>query len=97
LNPPTRAVGKTLGSQSFDTKKRRSNSIFDFEQGPAPGAPAKSKKARFDQENVDQQTSINATLAPTKATFGDKGCTNTQVEKMLGGVSCNDNFYLPRV
>jgi serine/threonine protein kinase len=97
LNPPTRAVGNTLGSQSFDTKKRRSNSIFDFEQGPAPGAPAKSKKARFDQENVDQQTSINATLAPTKATFGDKGCTNTQVEKMLGGVSCNDNFYLPRV
>jgi serine/threonine protein kinase len=54
LNPPTRAVGKTLGSQSFDTKRRRSNSIFDFGQDPAPGAPAKSKKVRLDQEDVNQ-------------------------------------------
>jgi serine/threonine protein kinase len=90
LNHPTRAVGKTLGSQSSDTKKRRSSSVFDFEQDTAPGAPAKSKKARLDQEDVkqySQQVSINATFTLTKATFGDKGCTNTQVGKTLGGAS----------
>jgi serine/threonine protein kinase len=100
LDPPTRGIGKTLGSRSSDTRKRRSNSIFDFEQDPAPGAPAQSKKARLDQENVNQhgkRISINATFALTKAMFGDKGCTNMQVEKMLGGPSRNDNLYLPRV
>jgi serine/threonine protein kinase len=100
LNPPTRGIGKTLGSQSSDTKKRRSNSIFDFEQDPAPGAPAQSKKARLDQENVNQygkQISINTTLALTNAMFRDKGCTNMQVEKILGGASRNDDLYLPRV
>jgi serine/threonine protein kinase len=100
LNPPTRGIGKTLESRSSDTKKRRSNSIFDFEQEPAPGAPAQSKKARLDQENVNQygkRISINATLALTKAMFGDKGRTNMQAEKMLGGASRNDNLYLPRV
>jgi hypothetical protein len=100
LNPPTRGIGKTLESRSSNTKKRRSNSIFDFEQEPAPGAPAQSKKARLDQENVNQygkRISINATLALTKAMFGDKGRTNMQAEKMLGGASRNDNLYLPRV
>jgi hypothetical protein len=100
LNSPTRAIGKTIGPWSSDTKKRRSNSIFDLEQDPAPSAPAKSKKARLDQENVNQygkQISINATFALTKPMFGDKGCTNMQVEKMLGVASHNDNLYLPRV
>jgi serine/threonine protein kinase len=54
LNPPTRGISKTLGSQSSDTKKRRSNSTFDFEQDPAPGVPVQSKKARLDQEDVNQ-------------------------------------------
>lgn len=52
LKSPTLALGGILGVRSSNVKKRRSQSIFDFGDATST-APGRSKKARFDQENVD--------------------------------------------
>jgi serine/threonine protein kinase len=54
LNSSARAIGTPFGSRSSGTRKRRRSSVFDFEQDPAPGTSAKSKKARLDKENINQ-------------------------------------------
>jgi serine/threonine protein kinase len=52
LMPLTLAIGNVLGVRSSNVKKRRSQSIFDFEEDASSTAPGQSKKAKFDQENT---------------------------------------------
>ena len=100
LKSPTLAIGDVLGIRSSNIKKRRNHSIFELEEDATGSAPGKSKKAKFDQENVKwngEPTSINPPFPQTKPKPERAGSTNIGVEKILGQVNHTDDLYLPRI
>ena len=100
LKSPTHAIGDILGTRSPNTKKRRSQSIYDFEVEATGSALGNGKKARFDQENVKRtanSTLINAAFPQTKPKPENIAPTVTEVEKTLGQTYRADDLYLPRI
>jgi Protein kinase domain len=100
LNSPTHAIGDILQGRSFNVKKRRSLSIFDFEEDATGSAPGQSKKAKFDQENVKRDgkpTLINAVFPETRANHGRAGSTSLYAQKIFDQTSHADDLYLPRI
>jgi serine/threonine protein kinase len=100
LKSPTHSIGNVVGIRSSNIKKRRSRSIFDFEEDATDNAPGQSKKAKFDQEIAKRNgkpISVNAAFRQTKPKPVHAGSTGMEVEKTLGQTNHTDDLYLPRI
>ena len=100
MRSPARAVSNVSGIRSSNMKKRRSQSIFDFEEDSSGSLPGQSKKAKAEPENVkrqNKQTSINMVFPQTKANLEDARSTSMKAEKILGQTNHTEPLYLPRV
>lgn len=100
LNYPTHAIGDILQARSSNVKKRRSLSIFDFEEDATPNALGQSKKAKFNQENVKRDgkpSTINAIFPETRGNHRRAESTSRYTQKVFGETNHTDDLYLPRI
>lgn len=100
LNSPTNAIRDILGMRSSNIKKRRSHSVFDVEEDVSDSAPQQSKKAKFDQENVNRNckpTSIHAAFPQTEIQPGHAESATIEVENTPDQTCHTGDLYLPRI
>lgn len=100
LNSPTNAIRDILGMRSSNIKRRRSHSVFDVEEDASDSAPRQSKKAKFDQENVNrncQPTPIHAAFPQTEIQPGHAESATIEVENTPDQTCHTGDLYLPRI
>jgi hypothetical protein len=83
---PTRALADIPGIEASNMKKRRNQSILDFEEDNTISLPRDGKKAKVESEKLKQQsrqTPINRACPGTKAKLGDARHTSMEAKKIL--------------
>jgi hypothetical protein len=98
--PSTRAVSDIPGIRASNMKKRRCQSIFDFEVDTTSSFLGQGKKAKVEAEifkRQSKQTSINRAFPETNAKLGDARHTSMDAEEILGQTNHTESLYLPRI
>jgi hypothetical protein len=81
-------------------KKRRRQSIFDFEVDNTSSFFGQGKKAKVEAEifkRQSKQTPINRASPETNAKLADAGHTSMDTEEILGQTNHTESLHLPRI